>query len=168
MKKIAWVTMLILLLAGCSQKTVHRGTTGFITQFVKDDQVLIGDVIYEIGHDTQLQTNEGEALKKNDLRLGMKIQPFYEGDISQAFPRRARAKMLQVQQEPADLQESAMIVNVLSQLRHNKDEHFIVTNVIHKPDEDAYVMDVMRRSNVDIGFKITVDEHNYEILFMEA
>ncbi|MFS0781046.1 hypothetical protein [Bacillus sp. 1P06AnD] len=168
MKKVLAVLLAALILAGCKQETVHSGTEGFITQFEKDDRLLIGDVIYEIDHDTQIQTEDGDRLKKKDLKLGMKIKPFYEGKKEQVFPSRAHAKLLLIQNDPESLKETSMIINVLRQLRHNEDEHFIITKMVHKDDEDAYIMNVMRRSNVDIGSTITVDEHSYEILYMEA
>ncbi|WP_042346176.1 hypothetical protein [Bacillus massiliigorillae] len=166
MKWLLPLVVIVILLIGCENKSVHGGTEGFITQFVSDDKVLIGDTIYEINRDTQIQTTDGDALKKNDLKIGMKVQPFYKDTLKETFPARGDAKLLRVSVDDESQKESVMMINVLHQLKHNEDEHFIITNVVH--EDGVYEMDVMRRSNVDIGFTITVHDQTYEILYMEA
>lgn len=166
MKWLLPLVVIVSLLMGCEDESVHGGTEGFITQFVSDDLVLIGDTIYNINRDTQIHTSEGESLKKGDLKIGMKVQPFYKGALEETFPAKGDAKLLRALTDDESQKESVMIINVLHQLKHNEDEHFIITNVVH--DEGVYEMDVMRRSNVDIGFTITVHDESYEILYMEA
>ncbi|MEH6942508.1 hypothetical protein [Bacillus sp. JJ722] len=167
MKWLLPFIVIVSLLISCEDdSSVNGGTEGYITQFVKDDLVLIGDTIYNINSDTQLQTSDGESLKKSDLKIGMKVQPFYKETLEETFPAKGDAKLLRVLTDEESLKESVMMINVLHQLKHNEDEHFIITNVVHA--EGVYEMDVMRRSNVDIGFTITVDDESYEILYMEA
>lgn len=164
---LSFIIMMIVLV-GCENKPVHQGKIGFITQIMSNESLLIGDTIYKINKDTQIKTSDGETLKEKDLKIGMKIQPFYEGEMKESFPARTEAKLLRILIDDQSSKESVMIINVIHQLRHNEDEHFIITNVVHNDSEDAYVMHVMRRSNLDIGFTITVDDDTYKIKYMEA
>ena len=166
---LMYMLIILLFLFGCEEEqeqAVQHGEAGFITQFVSKDEVLIGDVIYNIKTDTIISTNSGESLDDKDLQIGMKIQPYYIGSMQDTFPAKAEARLLRVLADDVSMEESVMIINVLQQLRRGEDEHFIVTKV--ERQENAYRMNVMKRSNVDIGFVITVDAENYEILFMEA
>lgn len=159
----------MFLLAGCEEEAlIEIGTTGFITQIVDRDEVLIGDVIYRISDETQISNSSGKVLRKSDLQIGMKIQPYYIGNLSDTFPSRCDAKLLRVLKDEQSLDESKMMKSVIYDLRRNEDEHFIITNVIHKLAENVYEMDVMRRSNVDLGFSITVNEGTYEILYKKS
>lgn len=164
---LMYMLIVLLFLSGCEEEqAVQHGEAGFITQFVGKDEVLIGDVIYSINTDTKISTNSGESLDEKDLQIGMKVQPYYIGSMQETFPAKAEARLFRVLVDDVSMEESVMIINVLQQLRRGEDEHFIVTKV--ERQENAYRMNVMKRSNVDIGFVITVDAENYEILFMEA
>ncbi|MBD3109577.1 hypothetical protein IEO70_14610 [Bacillus sp. AGMB 02131] len=158
---------ILFFLLGCEEKQdIHHGEAGFITQFVSKDQVLIGNVIYSITGDTKISSSSGESLDKSDLQLGMKIQPYYNGSMAESFPAKAEARLLRVMTDDESMRESVMLINVLQQLKRSEEEHFIVTEV--ERQENAYIMYIMKRSNVDIGFTLTVDAETYEILRMEA
>ena len=164
---LMYMLIILLFLFGCEEEqAVQHGEPGFITQFVSKDEILIGDVIYSINTDTEISTTSGESLDDKELQIGMKIQPYYIGSMQETFPAKAETRLLRVLVDDVSMEESVMIINVLQQLRRGEDEHFIVTKV--ERQENAYRMNVMKRSNVDIGFVITVDAENYEILFMEA
>ncbi|WP_019242135.1 MULTISPECIES: hypothetical protein [Bacillus] len=169
MRVLLAVCMIIsILLGGCDQESVHPGKVGFITQFESNDKVLIGDVLYHITRDTKIRTSDGDKLHKKDLKIGMKIQPFFEGGLAETYPGRANAKLLRILTDENSKQEAVMMINVIDQLRRNEDEHFLITNIKHVEEENKYIMDVKRRSNVDMGFTITVDEDTYKIQFMEV
>lgn len=164
---LLYLFIIVFILLGCEEKQdIHHGEAGFITQFVGKDQVLIGDVIYSITSDTKISAASGESLNQDELQLGMKIQPYYIGAMEESFPAKAKAKLLRVLTDDTSMKESVMIINVLQQLKRSEDEHFIVTNV--ERADQTYIMNVMKRSNVDIGFTLTVDAETFEILFMEA
>ncbi|MGM9922805.1 MAG: hypothetical protein ACI35R_00975 [Bacillus sp. (in: firmicutes)] len=168
MKWLLSLFVIASMLTGCGDGTVHSGVEGFITQIVSDDRLLIGDTVYHITRDTQIQDSDGDALKKDDLKIGMKVQPFYTGPLEEKFPQHAEAKLLRILVDEDSKKANVMMINVLYQLKHNEDEHFIITDVVHQEDQGVYVMNVMRRSNVDIDFTITVSDESYEILYMEA
>lgn len=165
---LMYMLTLLLFLYGCEEDpAVQHGEAGFITQFVSKDEVLIGDVIYNMTTETKISTSSGESLEKGDLQIGMKIQPYYIGSsMKETFPAKAEARLFRVLTDDASMKQSVMIINVLQQLKRGEDEHFIVTKV--ERQGDFYRMNVMKRSNVDIGSVITVDAESYEILFMEA
>lgn len=168
MKMLLPFIILVFVVSGCDKENINQGTAGFITQIISTNRILIGDEIYIITPETQIKNSDGENIKKSSLKLGMKVQPFYEGERKEGFLAKSEAKLLRVLVDEKSKRESVMIINVIHQLRHNEDEHFIITDVVHKDSEGAYIMNVMRRSNLDIGFSVTVDEDTHTILYMEA
>ena len=79
-----------------------------------------------------------------------------------------KASLLLVLADEESLKEADMVAAVLDELQENKDQHFIITNVAREEDGLAYTMYVMKRSNLDLGYTITVDAGTYEILYMEG
>ena len=168
MKFFLPLVLMTTLITGCKDEQVNHGTPGFLTQIISEDQFLVGDDIYEITVGTKIQDSKGRHYKASELELGMKIQAFYEGTMDDRLLAKKRVSLLLVLADQESLKEADMMAAVLDDLQEGKDQHFIITDVAREVDGLAYTMYVMKRSNLDLGYTITVDAGTYEILYMEG
>ena len=162
------LVLIMVLMTGCGDEQVNHGIPGFLTQIISKNQILVGDDIYSITAETKIQDSTGKHIETSDLEPGMKIQAFYKGTMEDKLLAKKKASLLLVLADEESLKEADMVAAVLDELQENKDQHFIITNVARVEDGLAYTMYVMKRSNLDLGYTITVDAGTYEILYMEG
>ncbi len=164
-KSLPLLLSILIFIGGCGHaEPVHSGETGFLT-IIAGDEVTIGDKRYKIRKQTKIQDSNGETLNRRDLQIGMKVQAFFKGEMEDRLLAEKEAVLLRIEADEDGERESEMVADVLEQLKENKNQNFIITNVESEENSGIYTMDVMRRSNLDIGYTITVDAITYEILY---
>ena len=168
MKIFLSLFLILVLITGCGDEQVNHGTPGFLTQIISKDEILVGDDIYQMTAGTKIQDSKGRHIKASELEPGMKIQAFYQGRMDDRLLAKKRVSLLLVLADEESMKEADMVTAVLDDLQEGKNQHFIITDVAREEDGLAYTMYVMKRSNLDLGYTITVDAGTYEILYMEG
>ncbi|MGN1400000.1 MAG: hypothetical protein ACI4XL_00690 [Bacillus sp. (in: firmicutes)] len=169
MKKLFCLLLFTIVLAGCDDFSITKGTEGFVTQIISERQMLIGNEICILSSSSMIQDTAGNPIKRSELDIGMKAQAFFESGVTEGqVLTEGHVHLLLVFEDDESLRESEMIRAVLTQLKKTESQNFIITNVEKDTVGGVYTMDVMSRSNLDIGYTITVDAYTYKILHREA
>ncbi|WP_108670888.1 DUF3221 domain-containing protein [Peribacillus acanthi] len=174
MRHIGILTLtLLIFLVGCKNignpdKTFGPSRTGFVTDVVNGNQILIGDTVFHVTDETILTDSKNKKRSLDGIQLGMKVKAYPKGPINESFPSNATAGKIIIMTDPKSLSQSEMMDDVLDQLSNTVEDRFIVTNVDWHESEIVYVMTVMSRSNLDSSYKLTVSEENHEILYQDS
>ncbi|MGE7601339.1 DUF3221 domain-containing protein [Peribacillus sp. NPDC097675] len=164
---------LFIILGGChsfsdekSQKTIGKGEEGFITD-LDDKRILIKDTYYKVNNHTDIQDEEGNKLSYSDLMIGMKVKPWYQGEIENSFPSKAEAELIRVIQDEQSIEEQKAVTAALKHVTQAVSQRFMVLKIIHFPAEHVYNIEMMNRSNLDSSFTVTVEDSTEEILYIK-
>ncbi|MFD0048494.1 hypothetical protein ACFVHQ_03985 [Actinomycetes bacterium NPDC127524] len=170
--KICLIVLGCFFLFGCSQlqtqtESVKKGEMGFITDLQDKKRVLIKNTYYTVSDSTYLKDTSGRKLDVNDLKIGMKVKPWYTGSIkhSHSPPASTEAKLLLVQNDEESLREQQAVLSAIKKLKKGKSERFLVRDFSHIPEDKVYIIEMMRRSNLDTSFTVTVNAADFEVLF---
>ena len=84
----------MILLSGCQRsenqkEPIVKGDTGFITD-LDDKQILIKSTYYKITDEMRIQDLDGNQLSYTDLKIGMKVKPWYVGGWKNLFHQKQR------------------------------------------------------------------------------
>lgn len=159
----------LFILYGCTsieknQERISKGDTGYITE-LSGKQVLIKGTYYKITKDTKIQDLDGNAISYDELQFGMKIKPWYIGEMQESFPSKAEAKLLLIMSDQAGLAEQEAIITAVDFLKVSDLERFIVLDLQYNDKEDVYRIEMMKRSNLDTSFTVTVHKRTGEVMY---
>lgn len=164
---------LFLFLGSCqsfseekTHKTIDKGEEGFITD-LDDKRILIKDTYYKVNNRTYIQDESGEKLNYSDLVIGMKVKPWYRGEVEESFPSKADAELIRVLNDEQSHEEQKAVTAALKHVTKAVSQRFMVLEIIHFPAEHVYNIEMMNRSNLDSSFTVTVDDSNEEILYIK-
>lgn len=169
--KRKWISLLFLLfaiLSGCQgsgnqKEQIAKGDTGFITD-LEDHQILIKSTYFKITDTTRIQDLDGNQLTYADVKVGMKVKPWYEGDIKESFPSKAQAKLLIVLTDSETVAEQKAVASAIKHVTVAASQRFMVLHLTHVEQENVYKIEMMNRSNLDTSFTVLVDDQTDKVL----
>lgn len=168
-KWISIFCILMIFISGCqrfeSQKEpIVKGDTGFITD-LDHRQILIKSTYYQITDKMRIQDLNGNQLSVSDLKVGMKVKPWYEGSLVDSFPSKAKASLLIVLTDPESMAEQNAVTAAIKAVTVSDIQRFMVLNLNHIARENVYKIEIMNRSNLDTSNIVIVDDRNYNVVF---
>ena len=149
-----------------NDRAIDKGEEGFITD-LDDKRILIKDTYYKVNNRTYIQDESGEKLNYSDLVIGMKVKPWYRGEMEESFPSKADAELIRVLYDEQSQEEQKAVTAALKHMTKAVSQRFMVLEIIHFPAEHVYNIEMMNRSNLDSSFTVTVDDSNEEILYIK-
>lgn len=166
-KWIPIICILIILLSGCQRfenqkEPIIKGDTGFITD-LDDKQILIKNTYYKLTDEMRIQDLDGKELSYSDLKIGMKIKPWYEGSMEESFPSKAKAKLLIVLTDGESVAEQNAVTAAIESVTESSIQRFMVLDVAHVARENVYKIELMNRSNMDTSFTVIVDDRTNKV-----
>lgn len=168
-KQIFIVCILVLLLSGCQsfenqKEPIVKGDTGFITD-LDDKHILIKSTYYKLTDEVRIQDLDGNQLSFKDLKIGMKVKPWYEGSIQESFPSKAKAKLLIVLKDSESMAEQKAVMATIEYLTMAASQRFMVLDWKHVTMENVYNLKMMNRSNLDTSFTVIVDDRTNKVVY---
>lgn len=168
-KWILLVCILVILLLGCQRfenqkEPILKGDTGYITD-LDDKQVLIKSTYYKFTDEMRIQDLDGHLLSYTDLKVGMKVKPWYIGGLEESFPSKAKAKLLIVLTDNESFAEQKAITSAIDNVAESPIQRFMVLDLTHIASENVYKIEMMNRSNLDTSFTVIVDDRTYQVLY---
>ena len=159
----------MILLLGCQRlenqkEPIIKGDTGFITD-LDDKQVLIKSTYYKLTDEIRIQDFDGNQLSYTDLKVGMKVKPWYVGGMEESFPSKAKAKLLIVLTDNESFAEQKAVASAIENVTESPIQRFMVLDFIHIASENVYTIEMMNRSNLDTSFTVIVDDRTYQVLY---
>ncbi|MFJ8264880.1 DUF3221 domain-containing protein [Peribacillus asahii] len=156
-------------LVGChpldtQKERIEKGDTGFITD-LDDKRVLIKSTYYKMTKETLIQDLQGRELSYEDLEIGMKVKPWYIGEIKESFPAKTKAKFLLVLTDAQSIAEQEAVTKAINHVTEAASQRFMVLQVLYEAKEKVYNIEMMNRSNTDTSFTVMVDERKNEVLY---
>ncbi|USK58703.1 DUF3221 domain-containing protein [Peribacillus asahii] len=160
---------LMIGLVGChpsdtQKERIEKGDTGFITD-LDDKRVLIKSTYYKMTKETLIQDLQGRELSYEDLEIGMKVKPWYIGEIKESFPAKTKAKFLLVLTDAQSIAEQEAVKKAINHVTEAASQRFMVLYVLYEAKEKVYNIEMMNRSNTDTSFTVMVDERKNEVLY---
>ena len=157
------------LLSGCQgfekqKEPIVKGDTGFITD-LDDKQILIKSTYYKITDAMRIQDVDGNQLAYADLKIGMKVKPWYEGSMQESFPSKAKAKLLIVLTDSDSVAKQKAVTAAIKNATVAASQRFMVLHLTHVPTEDVYNIEMMNRSNLDTSFTVIVDDRTNKVVY---
>lgn len=164
---ISLLCILVILLSGCQRfenqkEPIIKGDTGFITD-LDDKQILIKNTYYKVTDEMRIQNLDGKELTYSDLKIGMKIKPWYEGSMEESFPSKAKAKLLIVLTDGESVAEQNAVTAAIESVTESTIQRFMVLDVAHVARENVYKIELMNRSNMDTSFTVIVDDRTNKV-----
>lgn len=168
-KWISIVCILVFLLLGCQRlenqkEPIIKGDTGFITD-LNDKQVLIKNTYYKFTDEMRIQDLDGNQLSYTDLKVGMKVKPWYVGGMEESFPSKTKAKLLIVLTDNESFAEQKAVTSAIDTVTESPIQRFMVLDLTHIASENVYKIEMMNRSNMDTSFTVIVDDRTYQVLY---
>ena len=149
-----------------SHKPIGKGEEGFITD-LDDKRILIKGTYYKVKNHTYIQDEHGKKLSYSDLAIGMKVKPWYGGEVEESFPSKADAELIRILKDEESLEEQKAVTAALKHVTKAPSQRFMILEIIHFPSEHVYNIEMMSRSNLDASFTVTVDDSTEEILYLK-
>ncbi|WP_158553613.1 DUF3221 domain-containing protein [Peribacillus saganii] len=143
---------------------IGKGAAGFLTE-IKGNRVLIGETIYSLTEQTKIQTENGKKWNVKDLKIGLKIKPWYAGGVKESYPMQADARFLMILTDEASSKETEIVRKAIKGVQKSENERFIIRNIEHLAGQNVYRLEMMSRSVLDTSFTITIDEETYEVFY---
>lgn len=168
-KWISIVCILVILLSGCQRyenqkEPIAKGDTGFITD-LDDKQILIKSTYYKLTDEMRIQDLDGNQLSHTDLKIGMKVKPWYVGGMEESFPSKAKAQLLIVLTDNESFAEQKAVTSAIETVTESPIQRFMVLDLTHIASENAYKIEMMNRSNLDTSFTVIVDDRTYQVMY---
>lgn len=159
----------MILLSGCQasenqKEPIVKGETGFITD-LDDKQILIKSTYYKLTDEMRIQDLDGNQLSYTDLKIGMKVKPWYEGGMEESFPSKAKAKLLIVLTDSESVAEQNAVMIAIETVTEAAIQRFMVLDLTHVARENVYKIEMMNRSNLDTSFTVIVDDRTYKVVY---
>ena len=113
----------------------------------------------------RIQDLDGNQLMYTDLKIGMKVKPWYEGGMEESFPSKAKAVLLIVLTDRESVAEQNAVTATIKTVTEAAIQRFMVLNFTHVSRENVYMIEMMNRSNLDTSFTVIVDDRTNKVMY---
>jgi hypothetical protein len=168
--RIIALSILFLSLAGCSsidQADLTKAKSGFITD-IDQQRILVNDTYFSAVQDVEVVSDSGKQMKFSNLEIGVKVEPWFSGEIRESYPAQADVEKIVVIKEKNDkqMQEAVKAIVEHAEAKYGKpvvfqeiitkDEYFQATiagMTIENPNPISIRYDFMTKQVKDTGAK---------------
>ena len=79
----------------------------------------------------RIQDLDGNQLSHTDLKIGMKVKPWYVGGMEESFPSKAKAKLLIVLTDNESFAEQKAVTSAIEFVSESPIQRFMVLDLTH-------------------------------------
>lgn len=115
---------LFLGLVGCnsfSSAELMKAKAGYITD-ISDKRILVNDTYFSAAKNVEVVSDSGKQMEFNDLQIGVKVEPWFDGGIRESFPAQADVKkiVIMTDKKGTRIQEAVKAIVVHAEAKYGK------------------------------------------------